>query len=205
MAPRITSAEFVIGAVGSRDFPTDGRPEIALAGRSNVGKSMLINALLRRDVARTSARPGKTREVNVYRVTPASAGAFYLVDLPGYGHTSGGPRARGEFAAMTDAYFESRLGTGTTKPSGNLVGIVLATDSRHPGLPADVDAVRWAHKRGGPFLVIATKVDKLSQSERATLRRESEQLFGAPVLAVSALRGEGLDGVWKQIFAWLAP
>lgn len=204
MAPKITSADFVISAVAPRDFPVDGHPEVALVGRSNVGKSTLINALLKRDVARTSARPGKTRQVNIYRATPGSGAPFYLIDLPGYGHTSGGPKAREEFAAMTAAYFESRLGSGRARPAGSLAGIVLATDARHPGLSTDVEAVRWAHKIGCPFLVIATKVDKLSQSERAALRRESERLFGAPVLAVSAVRGEGLDGLWKQLSAWTA-
>ena len=144
----MTSAEFVISAVFPRDFPTDGRPEIALVGRSNVGKSSLINALVRRVVARTSASPGKTRQVNVYRMTPAGGSPFYLMDLPGYGHTSGGKQAQREFGALTALYFGSRTSPGDTRNHSRsdfvspLCAVVLAVDARHPGLAGDVDDAR---------------------------------------------------------------
>src|SRR5262245_54565001 len=98
------SAEFITSATSARDFPRDRLPEIALVGRSNVGKSSLINTLVGRQLARTSAAPGKTRLVNVYRVERGTSGPRYLVDLPGYGYARGAEAQ--EFRALTDAYFE---------------------------------------------------------------------------------------------------
>ena len=202
MPRRVISAEFVISGVGPRDFPVDGRPEIALIGRSNVGKSSLINAMLRKPIARTSASPGKTRQANVYRVAAAAGSTFYLVDLPGYGHTSGKEKAREEFAAITGSYFATRADPGGGPPSGVLAGIVLAVDARHPGMASDVEAVRWASTLGVPFLVVATKVDKLKQSEKARLKRECEAAFGMSPLAVSSVNGEGLDELWRLMMTW---
>jgi GTP-binding protein len=213
MPRRVASAEFVISAVRPRDFPTDGRPEVALVGRSNVGKSTLINALVRKDVARTSAAPGKTRLVNIYRIVPAATGPFYLVDLPGYGHAGGGDVARREFAALTAAYFDaraaaptagSRAARGAGPEASPLAGVVLTVDARHPGMASDVDARRWMHTMGLPFLLVATKADKLSQSDRARLTRTCEVAFGEAPLAVSALTGQGLDELWRRLLEWSA-
>ena len=199
MSRHITSADFVISAVAPRDFPADARPEVALVGRSNVGKSSMINALLRRDIARTSASPGKTRQVNVYRVTPAGGRPFYLMDLPGYGHAGGGPKAQQEFSALTSLYFQTRTGTGL--PS-SLCAVVLTIDARHPGMASDVEALRWLHSLGVPYLLVATKLDKLSQSEKARLKRACLQTFGAEPLPVSAVDGTGLDELWRRIAEW---
>lgn len=201
----------MISAVFPRDFPADGRPEIALVGRSNVGKSSLINALVRRAVARTSASPGKTRQVNVYRVTPAGGSPFYLMDLPGYGHTSGGDQAQREFGALTALYFDSRTTPGVISGADRLENhsrsgfvsplraVVLAVDARHPGLAGDVEACRWLHALGAPFLLVATKADKLSQSDGAKLTRACLQAFGEEPLAVSAITGSGLDELWQRL------
>jgi GTP-binding protein len=205
MPRKIDRAEFVISGVGPRDFPVDGRAEVALVGRSNVGKSTLINALVRKDIARTSATPGKTRQVNIYRIQQLPAAPFYLMDLPGYGHTSGGEKARDEFSAIVGTYFDSRrpMGDGGAGPSRDvLAGCILAIDSRHPGLASDIDALRWLASMGAPTLVVATKIDKLSQSERAKLRRACEAAFGQTPLTVSALKGDGLDELWKRIREW---
>lgn len=218
MPRRVTSARFVISAAGPRDFPTDGLPEIAMVGRSNVGKSTLINALVGQPIARTSATPGKTRLVNVYRVEPAGGRPLYLVDLPGYGHAGGGEKARREFAALTGQYFASRsawaargdgppagvseAGRGRPKDRAALAGLILAIDARHPGLASDAGAVEWAGKLGLPFLLVATKVDKLKQAERARLARACETAFGLSPLATSSETGEGLDELWRVIRDW---
>lgn len=197
MSRRTMSAEFVTSAVAARDFPADGRPEIALVGRSNVGKSSLINALVRGDVARTSSTPGKTRQVNVYRVSPAGGLPFYLMDLPGYGHTGGGEKAQHEFGGLTALYFDSR--TGKTQRGSALCGVVLAIDARHAGMASDVEACRWLDSLSVPFLLVATKVDKLSQSERAKLPGRCLERFGQAPLAVSALKGDGLAELWQRL------
>ena len=200
MPRSIDRAEFVISAVGARDLPRDGRPEVVMVGRSNVGKSTLINALVRKDIARTSAAPGKTRLVNVYRIQQLPTDPFYLVDLPGYGHASGGEKAREEFSALISGYFQART-DGAPSP---LAGCILAIDARHPGLRSDVDALRWLSTVDAPSLLVATKADKLSQSEKSRLRRDCETAFGQPPLIVSALKGDGLDEFWRRIREWTA-
>jgi GTP-binding protein len=196
MPRRIDRAEFVISAASPGDLPHDGRPEVVMVGRSNVGKSTLINALVRKDVARTSATPGKTRLVNVYRVQQLPTDPFYLVDLPGYGHTSGGEKAREEFGALIGGYFAARC-----HPSP-LAGCILTIDSRHPGMRSDLDALKWLSTVDAPSLLVATKADKLSQAEKARLRRDCEIAFGQPPLIVSALKGDGLDELWRRIREW---
>lgn len=197
MPRRVVSARFVVSAAGPRDFPADGIAEIAMVGRSNVGKSALINALVGQVVARISGSPGKTRLVNVYRVEPTAGPPLYLVNLPGYGHAGGGDKARQEFAALTGQYFASRM-----IPATPVAGIILAIDARHPGMASDADAVRWAGKLGLPFLLVATKVDKLKQAERARLPRACETAFGVPPLVTSAATGEGVDELWRNIRNW---
>jgi GTP-binding protein len=182
-------AEFVTSAAGAGDFPRDGLPEVALVGRSNVGKSSLLNALMRRTLARTSAAPGKTRLANFFRVQRGSAPSIYLVDLPGYGYARGGDASAAEFTRMTEAYF-GRSGER---------GVLLLVDSRHPGLESDMQAWKWLHSQPFPHGVIGTKVDKLTRAERARHSRQFSTLFDMPVMLVSALTGEGLDELWKMI------
>lgn len=192
---KIISAEFVTSAAAGgsvEGIPRDGLPQIAMAGRSNVGKSTLINALCRRKVARTSAAPGKTRLANVYRVTVAGGGPgqwpLYLVDLPGYGYARGGADAAAELRAVAEAYFR---GSGSAA--------LLLVDSRHPGLESDVQAAHWLASMDVAYGVIATKVDKLSRSERAKNIAALEVSLGMPPVPVSAERGEGMDELWKTI------
>ena len=183
-----TVAEFVTSAAGASGFPGDPLPEIALVGRSNVGKSSLINALARQRVARTSAAPGKTRLANFYRMARGASPPVYLVDLPGYGYTRGQASAAAEFNALTDAYF------GRGKAAG-----ILLIDIRHPGLESDLAAWQWLRAAATNAALVATKTDKLARGERIRAVRQLESVFEDSVLPVSAVTGEGLDELWKLI------
>jgi GTP-binding protein len=200
---KLLSVEFVTSAAaGGRtdDIPRDGLAHIAFAGRSNVGKSSLLNALCRKPIARTSAAPGKTRLANIYRVS-AEGGAggpgrwsCYLVDLPGYGYARGGADAANELAGVAKAYF------GDPSRAGALDRCVLQlVDSRHPGLDSDVQAARWFDSLGVVRHIVATKVDKLTRAERAKNLGDIERVFGMAALPASAASGEGLDALWKLI------
>jgi GTP-binding protein len=183
------TAEFVTSAADAAGLPRDGLPEVAMVGRSNVGKSSLINALLRQRVARTSAAAGKTRLANVYRVAHGALKPFYLVDLPGYGYARGGDQSATEFEVLTRAYFSRELEAAT----------LLLIDARHPGLESDRAAWRWLRHQDVQTAVVGTKIDKLARGQRIRAQRELESVFEGPVLPVSAVTGEGLDELWKLI------
>ena len=187
------NAEFVTSAAGAEGLPKDGLPEIAMVGRSNVGKSSLINALVRKKLARTSAAPGKTRLANFYRVAVEGKPPFYLVDLPGYGYARGGDAAREEFDALAAAYFGNRVSDARFR------GVFVLVDSRHPGLDIDRKAWHWLERLGANCHVVATKVDKLTRAERQRHLAELEKVYSGPVTPSSADTGEGLDQLWKTI------
>ncbi len=193
-------ATFVRSAAGASDLPRDGLAEVALVGRSNVGKSSLINALVRQRVARTSGAPGKTRLANVYRVTRGGGAPLYLLDLPGYGYARASRQERGalspaearrasqtEFESIVRVVFEHA-------PAG-----LLLVDARHPGLEADRQAWGWLQTAAAAYAIVATKVDKLSRAERLRAIRALEAVFEHSVLPVSAVTGEGLDELWTLI------
>jgi GTP-binding protein len=186
-------SEFVTSAAGAEGLPKDGLPEIAMVGRSNVGKSSLINALVRKKLARTSAAPGKTRLANFYRVVVEPRPPFYLVDLPGFGYARGGDQARDEFDALAADYFGARVRDPQFR------GVFVLVDSRHPGLDSDRSAWNWLGRLGVEKYAVATKVDKLTRAERQRHLGELERLYSGPVTPVSAETGEGLDELWKKI------
>jgi GTP-binding protein len=198
----LISAEFVTSAADAGRFPREPLAEVAFVGRSNVGKSSLINALIRRPLARTSAAPGRTRLAIFYRVRRGSLPALFFVDLPGYGYAPGGSAAACTFNRLTEAYF-SRAASREHQPGAygppRPISVLLLVDSRHPGLESDLDAWDWLRMRQLPRAVVATKVDKLTRAERARHGREFAALFDRPVPMVSARTGEGLDELWKTI------
>jgi len=185
------SAEFITSAAGPDDFPDDGVPEVALVGRSNVGKSSLINALLRQRVARTSAAPGKTRLANVYRVARGSSAPLYLIDLPGFGYARA---VRGAEAAVSPAFDQVAEAAFERHPAA-----LLLVDVRHPGLENDRAAWRWLSSTVEQRAIVGTKIDKLARGQRIRALRDIESVFEDSVLPVSAVTGEGLDELWKLI------
>lgn len=187
------TAEFVTSAASAADLPTQGLPEVALVGRSNVGKSSLINALTRRRLARTSARPGKTRLLNLYRIDRGAVGRLWLVDLPGFGYARGGPLAAASFDALTQGYFARARG-GQVR-----LAALLLVDVRHPGLASDRRAWAWLQSVVERTAIVATKIDKLGRGERTRAVKTLEAVFENPVLPVSAVTDEGLDELWILI------
>ena len=170
-----------------------------MVGRSNVGKSSLINALVKQKIARTSAAPGKTRLVNYYLIesrTPHQQ-SLYLVDLPGYGYARGG----------------ARLGRGLRTADSGLLRSVHARRSVewpapcsssircHPDLPQDAAGYAWLLAVQAPLAIVATKIDKLNRSEQASTMRTLKKHYDSPVLPVSAFKGDGLDRTSGRRFA----
>jgi GTP-binding protein len=190
----LSTATFVTSVADPGGFPKEALPEVAMVGRSNVGKSSLINALARRPLARTSAAPGKTRLANYYRLQRDGETPFFLVDLPGYGYARGGHEAA-EFEHLTQVYFgrEDREGRSPVRAA------LLLVDSRHPGLASDRQAWAWLKGQDVAHVVLATKLDKLTRAERQRHLRELDAIHQGPVLPISAVTGEGLDELWKLI------
>ena len=198
-------AQFIISAASAADFPRTGVAEIALVGRSNVGKSTLINALTKQKIARTSAAPGKTRLANYYLVnfpTPnpkSPIPSFYLVDLPGYGYARGGHESVEAFEQLTQQYFDP-----STRERRRVAGVLQLIDSRHPDLPQDTAGYEWLLAVQAPVAIIATKIDKLNRSEQTKTLRALKEKYDSPVLTVAAQKGEGLDEIWKLVRQWCA-
>ena len=197
---KLLSADFVTSAAAggrAHGIPHDGLAHVAMAGRSNVGKSTLINALCRTKIARTSAAPGKTRLANLYRIgLEGGAGgpgrwSTYIVDLPGYGYARGGASSADELRAVAEAYFREAADARRVT--------LLLVDARHPGLETDLAAAHWLDGMGVERKVVATKVDKLSRAERARNLRIIGDVLGMAALPVSATSGEGLDALWTTI------
>ncbi len=181
-------AEFLVSAFSDSNFPPQGVPEVVLAGRSNVGKSSLINRLAgQKNLARTSATPGKTQSINFYRLDRS----FCLVDLPGYGYSKAGKTASRQWKHLVDKYFRSRERVSL---------VIQLVDSRIPPTPLDFQLAAWIDGLGVRRLLVATKADKLSGNQQAVQRRRISEAFGdMPLTLASAMTGEGCREIWQRI------
>ena len=193
---KILAAELVTSASGVVGFPAEGAPEVALLGRSNVGKSSLLNRLVqRRSLARTSRTPGRTRLVNFFRVL-RPAGELRLVDLPGYGWAKVSKGERRAWQALVEGYLEKRASLR--------LAILLQDVRRDPG-PDESDLLPWLAARGIPVLGVLTKVDRLNAREReARLASFRASALALDWIATSARTGAGIDALWAAIDAALA-
>jgi GTP-binding protein len=185
---KITSAEFVKSAFQPSDWPRDGRPEISFLGRSNVGKSSLLNSLLqRRSLARTSNTPGRTQSLNYFLVNDS----LYFVDLPGYGFAKVSKSMRSDWGKMAEEYLAER---------NELVLSIQLVDSRHKPTALDLQLHEWLVHHEKPHIIVATKSDKLSANELTKqMRRIQTEMTGSKVISYSSQTGKGRDSVWSEI------
>lgn len=189
-------AEFVRSAARSDQFPTDHLPEIAFAGRSNVGKSSLINRMLgKKGLARTSNTPGRTQELNYYRIFPEGKASkpFYLVDMPGYGFAQVSLSRRAQWAHLIEDYLSTRE---------VLRGIIQLVDLRHPPQPLDHQMLEWLKHFNAHFLVVGTKADKVAKTKVPELLLQMAEQLNVDTddtLAFSAETGLGRDQLWRWV------
>lgn len=188
---KITIAEFVKSALQPEDFPRDRRPEVAFVGRSNVGKSSLLNALLRKKgLAKTSGTPGKTQTINFFDVNAR----YYFVDLPGYGFAKVPKTLKEQWQRFMLAYLQER---------DTLKLVVALVDARHKPTERDIEMLELLEQAQIATLIVATKWDKLKQSERKPrlqqIRRTLELDEEALILPVSAVTGVGMKELWRVV------
>ena len=186
------NVEFLISAASTKDFPQNRLPEIAFAGKSNVGKSSVINRILnRKNFARVGDKPGKTIHVNYFTIDKKC----YFVDLPGYGFAKVSQSEKERWGKLMESYFAAnRIDLG-----------VLIVDYRHAPTNNDITMARWFIDSGCPFVVLANKMDKLKRSELepnlAVIRRDLELPEGCPVIPFSAEKGNGRDELVRLILS----
>ncbi len=187
--------ELTISAVKPDQYPKEGLPEFALAGRSNVGKSSFINKMInRRNLARTSSKPGKTQTLNFYNIEEK----LYFVDVPGYGFAKVSKRDREAWGEMIETYFMTRE---------QLNAVLLIVDVRHPPTKDDVQMYNFLKHYQFPCIVIATKADKVPKGKRErhlkiakdTLRLQSDD----EIILFSSETGEGKDQTWQALKKWI--
>jgi GTP-binding protein len=184
----VVQAEFVKSAVSERDFPVEGIPEVVFTGRSNVGKSSLINRLAgSRKLARTSATPGKTQSINYYRLNRT----FFFVDLPGFGYAKAGKFAVRKWKDLIERYFRKQ---------STIALVIQLVDSRMPPTEMDVQLSEWLDELELPRMVVATKTDKLSHSQKSLQSRLIYSSLGGRFFVMSSAKtGEGCREIWNQV------
>ncbi|MBN2643051.1 MAG: YihA family ribosome biogenesis GTP-binding protein [Victivallales bacterium] len=184
----IKSSEFIVGAVDKQQFPTTPLPEIAFAGRSNVGKSSTLNCLVnRKSLAHVGATPGKTREINFFLINEA----FRFVDLPGFGYAKVSKTDKERWQRYIEDYL--------TAPNRDLKGVIHVVDARHPGLENDLLMAEFLKKTGISYIVAANKIDKLKKNDVARQLRTMEQAFSADIIPFSAEKKTGRPELWQTI------
>ena len=194
MSLNLNQVNLRISAGQPRQFPTDAMVQIAFSGRSNVGKSSLINSLLgRKSLARVSSAPGKTITINFYDVDKK----LFLVDLPGYGFAKRRPEDKEQWSALTDGYFTAN------KNIDRLSLIVQLVDSRIGITVDDETMIDFMNQSNLPYVIVATKVDKLNATERrnnlAAIAEHPVLAEGTPVIPFSSLKNEGRQELWREI------
>ena len=187
------NAEFILSAASLAACPKDGLPQIAFAGRSNVGKSSVINRLLlRKNFARVGEAPGKTTHINYFKIDEK----MYLVDLPGYGYAKVPKTEKERWARLIESFFAS--------PDFITLG-VLIVDARHKPTANDVTMAQWFKETGRPYVVVANKMDKLKKSEIDPNLAQIRQVLELPeeieLIPFSAEKGQGRDELLRKIFA----
>lgn len=185
---KVTNAEIVISAVSQKQYPADRLPEIALAGRSNVGKSSFINTLInRKNLARTSSKPGKTQTLNFYRIN----GFFYFVDVPGYGYAKVSKSEREKWGGMMEEYFQTR---------DTLKTVLLITDIRHEPSKDDVQMYHFLKHFELPVIIVGTKLDKIPKNKKSQHIKRTKEAFQMEaedyLLPFSSETGEGKEEAW---------
>lgn len=186
----MNNIRFVQSATQPIHYPVHANPETALVGRSNVGKSSLINALAgRRTVARVSRQPGRTQTLNFY----STDDGIWFVDLPGYGYAAVPQRVQRGFAPMIETYLQERE---------NLVGVIHVLDARHAPTALDLTMKEWLLAHGLPMIYVATKWDKLKMNEQTPRRKELERRMGGHVIPFSATKGTGHSEVKGIFHSW---
>ncbi|MDY6231157.1 ribosome biogenesis GTP-binding protein YihA/YsxC [Peptostreptococcus porci] len=188
---KIRSSEITMSAVNKKQYPSEGVPEIALAGRSNVGKSSVINGLLnRKNFARTSSTPGKTRTINFYLIN----NEFYFVDLPGYGYARVSKTEKEKWGSIMERYLEDRE---------ELCAILLLVDVRHEPTADDKMMYDWIKYFGYNCVVVATKADKISrgqyQKHISAIRKKLDMPKEEKVIVTSSSKKIGIDELWDEI------
>ncbi len=186
---KIISAEFVKAATNIKGLPSERLPQVAFLGRSNVGKSSLMNALMgRKNLVKVSSTPGKTREINFFSVNKE----FYLVDLPGVGYAKVSNTLRDQMSDFIREYVEK---------CKDLKGLIYLVDIRHGGHEIDILTVESIRATGCPVLIVGSKRDKVNQTELAQGLKKIRENFGleADPLCVSSLKKFGLDYLWEDI------
>nr|WP_318539149.1 ribosome biogenesis GTP-binding protein YihA/YsxC [Terribacillus saccharophilus] len=192
---KVTEAEIVISAVSKKQYPVTHMPEIALAGRSNVGKSSFINKMInRKNLVRTSQKPGKTQTLNFYKINDR----FHFVDVPGYGYAKVSKKERNAWGVMLEEYFTERE---------NLKAVVLLVDIRHEPTKDDVSMYEFLKHYELPVVVVATKLDKIPKGKRVQhIKRVAKKLRLLQediILPFSSETGEGKEEAWGVLKQFL--